>query len=392
MNQTHGRSLLLVNDQTSLTLFEDDFLPQLDGQVIGLDIEEDREYGYLPVVALIQITLGTMDVVLDPVALGHAKLSAVVESLCLTPELIVMHGCNNDVTGLKRDWGVGPQRLYDTQVAARFAGCERFGLSALLQEKFGVELNKSVRRSNWRERPLTDELLQYAREDTVWLIALRDQLHERAVAAGWEDAIHEENEVLSSLRAESVDFEPWGWRRMKGIGSLSPQGSGRMHQLWAWRDDLGHRTDRHPQRVIPNWMLVELAERGSSALDSMLRNGPSSLGRHRGALQALLDAAPALAGDERNGGDGLNRRGRRSPTYLSAAMQQRLDALTAWRDRTAQQTGLEASWLASRGLLEGLARLTEPSPRAIRATEGVREWRVRRYLDDWLPILERYPV
>jgi ribonuclease D len=392
MNRVDDRFFRFVDSPDALHEFSTKDLPGLDGEVIGLDIEEDREYGYRPRVSLIQITCGDRDYVLDPLALGISESVAVVEALCLTPALIVMHGCNNDITGLKRDFGVGPSAMYDTQIAARFAGEERFGLSNLLQQYFDVALNKSVRRSNWRKRPLSDELLQYAREDTVWLLPLREALHAKAVGDGWQDAMQEENDLLSQLPSENNDFEPWGWRRLKGTSVLDAAGFGRLHALWAWRDELGAQYDQLPGRLMPNWMLLQLSERGASAVDSLVNRSGPELRRHAGGLRQLLGDAPRLSREELERPDGGGRKKRALSSIVPGPAQQRFDALEKWRDDTAAGLGLEAAWLAPRSMLDGLARLTETSDSAIRRVEGMRAWRFRRYRDEWLAILSRFPL
>ncbi len=392
MNGNADRTFRFIDTPSALHRFAAEDLPGLDGEVIGLDIEEDREYGYQPRVSLIQITIGTHDFVIDPLQLGIDASAAVVEAICLTPSLIVMHGSNNDVTGLKRDFGVGPTNLYDTQIAARFAGEERFGLSNLLQVHFGVELNKSVRRSNWRSRPLSDELLQYAREDTVWLLPLKELLHQRALLADWGDAIEEENQLLSLLPSENHDFDPWGWRKLKGTSSLDAAAYGRLHALWAWRDELGSLRDQLPNRLMPNWMMLQLAERGSSAADSLVGRGGAELRRMSATIRALLNAANPLDKSDLERPDGNSRRRRTTQPSMPGPIQSRFDALEQWRNETAQKAGLEPAWVAPRTMLEGLARLTEFSDSAIHRVDAMRAWRFRRYRDEWLAILTRFPV
>lgn len=376
------RTLLVVNDDKSLNLFCDRWLDEFDGAEMALDIEEDREYGYRACVALIQLTLDTHDFILDPVLLGPRSLDSVVEALCLTTGRMIMHGCNNDVTGLKRDFGVGPSTLVDTQVAARFLGSTRFGLAGLLEEYFGVTLNKDVRRSNWRLRPLPHRLIEYAREDTAHLVPLWHSLEAECEAAGWMDAVLEECQALADLRLDPPDFDPDGWRRIKGIKDLERQAQARLAALWKWRDGVGARMDRHPSRVMAPWALIQLAERGIDALNRGMPQGlePSIFVSEEAELRDLLRNAPGVAPMEPPPR-------REKPLLSSAAFQLRVERLNLWRETTAQATGLEPGWLAPRLLLENLARLEELTPDAIARIDSVRKWRLDRYLDDWLRLL-----
>jgi ribonuclease D len=377
-----SRTLLVVDDDKSLNLFCDRWLGAFDGAEMALDIEEDREYGYRATVALIQLSLDTHDFILDPVLLQPGALAPVVEALCLTTGRMIMHGCNNDVTGLKRDFGVGPASMVDTQVAARFLGSQRFGLAGLLDEYFGIRLNKDVRRSNWRLRPLQHRLLEYAREDTAHLVPLWRTLEAECEAAGWMDAVHEECQALADLRAESLDFDPEGWRRFKGLKDLDRDTLARLAALWEWRDGVGARMDRHPSRVMAPWAMIQLAERGVDALNRGIPQGlePSIYVMEEQDLRDLLRSARTVAPLE-----GVPRRDK--PSLSSAAFQLRVERLNHWREATAQASGLEPGWLAPRTVLENLARLEDVTPDAIACIDGVRKWRLDRYLDDWLRLL-----
>ena len=377
-----SRTLLVVDDDKSLQLFCDRWLAAFDGAEMALDIEEDREYGYRATVALIQLSLDTHDFSLDPVLLRPGALDPVVEALCLTTGRMIMHGCNNDVTGLKRDFGVGPASMVDTQVAARFLGSQRFGLAGLLEEYFGIRLNKDVRRSNWRLRPLQHRLLEYAREDTAHLVPLWRSLESECEAAGWMDAVHEECQALADLRGDSLEFDPDGWRRLKGLKDLNRDALARLAALWAWRDGVGARMDRHPSRVMAPWAMIQLAERGVDALNRGIPQGlePSILVMEEDDLRDLLRHPPDVAPLE----PPLRRD---KPALSSAAFQLRVERLNLWRETTAQATGLEPGWLAPRTVLENLARLDEVTPDAIARIDGVRTWRLNRYLDDWLRLL-----
>jgi ribonuclease D len=75
--------------------------------------------------------------------------------------------------------------LFDTRVAAQLLGERAFGLAALLDKEFGVKLDKRHQRADWSMRPLTPDMLDYAAQDTIWLLQLRDRFRERlARAAG----------------------------------------------------------------------------------------------------------------------------------------------------------------------------------------------------------------
>ena len=378
------RPLLLVDNDAAFDEFARHWLPRIDGAVVALDTEEDRTWHYHPRVALVQVTIEGEDAILDPVVLGQQRFDAVMEALCLTPSGVILHGGRNDVAGLRRDWGVGPARVLDTQVAARFTGRERFGLSALLEEEFQVEMDKATRRSEWLHRPLTPRQLEYARLDTVWLHELWALLEDQAAESGWADAVEEECTLLAGVAADETTFDPFGWTRIKGMGQRSVTERQRAAALWAWRDGWARQHDMHPVRALPNWAVEQLAIRGPGALrpGSGLRgqldnHGPDAVEQ----VRLLLAEPPDLPVTP-------PRNGSRKPSVPSDTFNARYAALTAWRDETCRETGLEPGWLAPRALLESIARTTATRAEAIASIEGARRWQIARYSDPWLDILQ----
>lgn len=373
-----------VDNVDALERFAQECLPQIDGRTLALDIEEDREKHYHPRVALVQITWDEHDVVLDPLALPWDHIAPVIEALCLTPSEVIMHGCRNDVTGLKRDFGVGPRVVRDTQTAARFGGLERFGLAPLLEEVFGIALDKEERRSDWTQRPLSEAQLAYARADTSHLRELWEHLYDIARDRGWEDALEEECQATADLPAERPTYDPFGWLRVKGARSLEGVERNRLAALWAWREDIGRQLDIHPSRVLPPWAMVMFAERGARAVDGDRRKRGVHPRALREGRDALLDA---LTDPPRAPMPARERSSRDRRTLRWGSITERTDRLRAWREQESEATGLEPGFLAPRGIIDAIARTDVERPEDFDEIEDIRQWRVRRYADIWLDVL-----
>ena len=97
MTAVSDNHFTFIETSEQLDAFATDWLPRLDGAALALDIEEDRERHYDPCVALVQLTIETHDFVLDPLSLPPRPLAAVLEMVCLTPSIVVVHGARNDV-------------------------------------------------------------------------------------------------------------------------------------------------------------------------------------------------------------------------------------------------------------------------------------------------------
>ncbi len=383
-----GRPIFVVDNDRALDRFIDEWLPSIDGNQIALDIEEDRARFFRPQVALIQITMDNEDAIVDPLSFDVDDLAAVVEAICLTPSSIIMHGARNDVVGLKRDFGVGPHRLLDTQIAARFLGRTRFGLAALLDDEFGRTLNKEARRSDWTQRPLTPKQLAYARADTAWLHGLWDRLNDLLDDSDWGDAFDEECDALSELPAEELIFDPLGWRKIKGISRLDPVAATRAHIVWQWREDESDRANVHPSRLAPPWCILQIATNGVSAIRPGSRTGRAVSTAGDGAVERLRELLESDAAKRAWEAPRKTRKSSRRPVSADV-WRSRVEGLMQWRTTECRRTELEAGWLAPRGVLEAAAAVASPTESEFAAADGVRRWRARRYTGDWSKIIRR---
>ena len=88
----------------------------------------------------------------------------------------VFHAAEYDLICLKRDFGFEFNNLFDTMLAARILGKSGLGLGTMLEQEFGIQVDKRLQRANWARRPLPPEMMAYARMDTHYLVALRDML------------------------------------------------------------------------------------------------------------------------------------------------------------------------------------------------------------------------
>lgn len=376
-----------VDTPAALDRFCQEWLPRIEDAVVALDIEEERGQCYHPRVALIQLSVDGHDAILDPIVLGHRQLEPAVEQILLTSKLIILHGGRNDVSGLRRDFGVGPRQLGDTQIAARFVGERHFGLSALLDEHFGIRLDKEERRSDWSRRPLTESQLRYAQGDTTHLEQLWHQLEHKATALGWADGVLEECEALGLVPADHVHFDPLGWLKIKGMATRDEATRVRASRIWWWRDQIGEERNTHPSQVLPNWAVEQAAIRGidwlrsqGSTLQRLQALHPQALDLLYAAMDADLDLPICRAKEKRD----------HSMPVSPDAMRSRHDALSQWREDAAEKTGMEPGWLAPRAVLEEVARVQPDELHTLVEGSEVRQWRLNRFADDWKRILDRF--
>src|SRR3954447_6802897 len=226
--------------------------------------------------------------VLDPLD-DRLEPSPLAEVLA-DPEIeIVMHAGRQDVALLRRVWRTEVRGLFDTQIAAGFAGLPaQAGYETLLREMLHVRLRKTASYTRWDARPLSEEQVGYAREDVLHLLQLADALAERLQGSGRLDWAREECRPLeesSDERTAELAFE-----RLPRINGLDPAARAVALELVEWRESVASRQDRPVQSVLPDAALVEVAKRKPAApkqLEQIRGLNPGHL-RRRG--QDILDA------------------------------------------------------------------------------------------------------
>jgi ribonuclease D len=249
---------------------------------------------YRPLLCLVQVavqprgTNGKADVtVLDPIeGFDPAPLAEVVAD----PDIeVVVHAGAQDVAILRRAWGIAPRSLFDTQIAAGFAGYSaQTGYGNLLSRVTGVRLNKSAGFTRWDRRPLTAEQVDYARSDVEDLLTLADTLEDRLTSAGRLGWAREECRRLEDISDERDPDE--AWRRLPRVAQLRSRARAVARELAAWRERTAAEENRPLGSILSDVALTEVARRQPKSVQDLqaIRGVRHDLGRRRGA--AVLEA------------------------------------------------------------------------------------------------------
>jgi ribonuclease D len=257
----------------------------------GIDTEFVSESRYRALLGLVQVVVPLPDggehiELLDPLAgFDNAPLA----EIWADPEVeVVIHSGGQDVAILRRAWGAGPTNVFDTQVAAGFAGFSaQAGYGNLLQAALGVRLAKSAGFTRWDRRPLTDEQLDYARKDVEDLLALADELQRRLRESGRLEWAREECRRLEDISDERDPDS--AYRRLPRVNQLRSRPRAVARALAAWREATAEAEDRPVGAVLPDVALVEIAKRQPTSLQELerIRGIRPDTGRRRG--KQILD-------------------------------------------------------------------------------------------------------
>jgi ribonuclease D len=267
-------------------------------QRFGIDTEFVGEGRYRTLLCVIQAVVaddeGLEVVVLD--ALDEQTDLQPLAQLLADPGIeIVVHAGRQDIALLRRCAKTEVTRIFDTQIAAGFAGLSaQAGYDTLLREVLGVRVQKTASYTRWDRRPLDTEQLAYAREDVLHLLDLASELAARLAAAqrlGWALEECRYLEDVSDAREIDVVFG-----RLPRVNSLTPGARAIAHELVSWREALAEHQDRPVSTVLNDAALVELAKRAPRTpeqLEQVRGVNPGSLRRRGNDLLAAIAAGSA---------------------------------------------------------------------------------------------------
>jgi ribonuclease D len=332
--------------------------------VIAVDTESNSLYAYREQVCLVQISTGETDYLVDPLALSDlAPLGPIFADPGIEK---VFHAAEYDLICLKRDYGFSFANLFDTMVASRDLGRPAVGLAAVLEQEFGVMLDKRYQRANWGARPLSASMLAYARLDSYYLIPLRHRLKtDLEVNARW--ALAEEDFLRLCATPAPMEPDSCNWWRVAAGSDLTAQQAAVLAEVCRYRDERARMADLPPFKVLSNQVLVDIAQAGPQTSAELARASGLSgrqLERH---VDGLLEAV---------------KRGLASPPLRRPVQPRpddrfmnRMDRLKNWRKHTGLAWGVESDVILPRDVMEDLARETTKAIEDLAAPMTSVPWR-----------------
>jgi ribonuclease D len=259
-------------------------------------------------------------------------------------------------------------------VAAAALGSANPGLASVLKEHFGLEMDKSMQRSNWSARPLTEKQIRYARLDTHFLVQLMHEQRAMLAEMGRERIVEGECRRLEQLSPAETGFDPDDFVRIKGVRKLDRETQQALRELFAARDRLAQEADVPPFKVLNNDALLRLARsrpRSGSELSRLV--SPRQARRIEKEVLGALERARELGPLERlpntrRGGEGLD--DRQYDVH---------EAIKTWRKERARKEGFDASLVLNRHVMQRLAKEEPRSLAELGRVEGLLDWQVERF-------------
>ncbi len=367
---------LLIENQESLKEMTDRLARE---PLLAVDTESNSLYAYQEQVCLIQFSVPGFDYLVDPLAIRDLRSLAPLFS---NPKIEkVLHGAEYDVMCLARDFNFQIVNLFETRVASRTLGWKRTGLSDLLEQVFSVNIDKRFQRANWGKRPLSSEMLDYARLDTHFLPKLRDHFHQLLLKSGCLEEAQELCDRMTDPPQRENGFNPDGFWRIAHSRELSQRKAAILRELYIMRDHFARRQNRPPFKILGDQRLLEIARkapRTTAELNNVHGLTSNKVRRYSVEFLAAVERglkAP-LPQKPRNRGQ-------------DEATRTRYEALREWRKNAARKRKLESDIIMPREVLIEIATHTPRDLADLRKIMSPLESRFTRYGEEILKIIHQ---
>jgi len=226
---------------------------------LAVDTERASGFTYSQQAQLIQMRrAGSGSFLIDPVALPDpvADLAPLAQVIKDVPW--ILHAADQDLPCLT-ELGLRPETLADTLIAGRLLSYKKCNLGNLLLQVMDIKLPKNHSAENWSRRPFPSSWLKYAALDVEFLIELWEALKKEAQTVGRWSWIVEECAYELSKPAPQPRKDPW--RKTSQIHRLrSRRELEIVRRIWNSRDRLARTKDLAPGRILPDRMIVSIAQ------------------------------------------------------------------------------------------------------------------------------------
>jgi ribonuclease D len=354
-------------------------------QLVAVDTEADSLHHYFEKVCLLQISVCDQHYVVDPLA--QADLRSLLSAL--GEKTLIFHGADYDLRMLRRSFDFRPRAVFDTMIAAQLLGYPQIGLAALVEKHFNVILCKKGQKSDWSRRPLSDEMLEYAVNDTRFLSPLTEIFAKELQEKGRLDwhtemcisAIEAVNDSPVSSRDPEREWRIRGWQALPGARAHAV-----LREIWHWRDKEARHCDLPSFKILPNEAVIEIARWAAenNPSDPIPRLPRNCVGKRLAGLKHAISNATKLPESE------LPKPLISARRRVLPANDKLLTALRKVRDEKARALSIEPAMLAPAAAVAAVARELPDTCDALQAVGDLHHWQAELLEGDFLAMIEEF--
>ena len=365
---------VLVSTQSALKNLAETLSNQ---SLVAVDTEANSLYAYRERVCLIQFSIPGTDYLVDPLRLDDLSP---LGPIFAHPQIEkIFHAAEYDLIILHRDFGYHFENLFDTMASARILGLKSVGLSSILKDQYGINVNKKYQRADWGRRPLSREMMTYAQLDTDYLIPLRNYFKNKLVVQGRWSLAEEDFHRACQVNINNHGRKPVNCWRMNGVQDLSPQQVSVLHELCQYREEKACALDRPLFKVISDKSLVNIAAALPNSISKLENVHGVSQKQVRWIGKGLLNAV--RRGLHKNPPQ-KTRKKRLSDEHMN-----RIDNLRQWRKITARQLDVELDIVLPKVLLMELAKKNPQNQGEMEKILQTVPWRIEQFGDEIFDLL-----
>ena len=377
MKKHHLPDPVVIAHQASLEYMLENIAQEA---TLAVDTEANSLHAYQEQVCLIQISTLEIDYLIDPLAIEDLSP---LRAIFIDPEIEkIFHASEYDVIMLAKGLGFQFANIFDTMLAARILGREKMGLDILLEEMFGVQVNKRYQKANWGQRPLPTGMLRYAQIDTHYLIDLRNILATELTQTGrWPLAQEDFIRACQVHKRRPNKQKPHPCWRGNGPQNLPPQKAAVYLKLCEYREEIARKKNKPLFKVLSRQFLLTLAEACPQNQQEMLNieGLPQWVIQRYGlgllnAIHAGLEAEPFTYSYPK----------RPSQAYLA-----RVRELKEWRKMAAQKMGVNSAVILPLPLLDAVAKENSHTQEELAQVLVEVPWRFEHFGEEILETLRK---
>jgi len=350
-------------------------------RALALDLEADSMFHFSEKVCLLQMATQHFVYVIDTLAIND--MSALAKILADAHIQKILHGADYDIRCLRRDFNATVENLFDTELAARFLGYPETGLDAVLKINFDVALEKKYQKKDWSQRPLPEEMVDYAANDVRYLIALCKIQMQELKKTGRLEWVLEECAHLSKVRNQNNDGAPL-FTRIKGAGRMDQRGLAVLESLLQYRLKAAKKKDRPPFKIIGNQALLKIALDKPTSLKQLKKAAVLSekqIDIHGKALINITAAAMSVPKNQ------LPHYPRQLSRFPDAEMAQKIKKLKTWRQHKADVLKMDAGMLLNNSVLKIVVEKKPGSLDDLFAIPEMKNWQKEEFGKEIMDIL-----
>lgn len=234
-------------------------------EFLAVDTEFVRTRTYYAKLGLVQVQADQHIALIDPVALssggGDDGLAPLWDLFSDPDKTLVIHAGGEDYEILNLHMGSLPNAIFDTQIASAMLGeGDALGYAAMIEQRLGVALDKSQSRTDWMQRPLAPEQLDYAVADVVYLAQVYPQLLSQAREQRKLELILHESAWQAEKRAQQIP-DTWLFLYFGNAWQCNPEQLSVLRELVEWRVQRARDADLPLGFIAKDHVLLDIARR-----------------------------------------------------------------------------------------------------------------------------------